>query len=131
MTTSDWEEIRENVMKSFQDGKKDGKDYVEVATGLLWFERQRSHFLCVALEEILRVARVALDAERSASSRPSNLLQMVIDPGTGLPCRHQIECTLVWDGPSHPLQEVQELEAAGKDCTSDLGQYACRDITKV
>jgi hypothetical protein len=131
MSTSDWEEIRENVMNSFQDGKMDGKDYVEVATGLLWFERQRNDCLCAALEEILRVARVALDGERPASSRPANLLQMVIDPGTGLPCRHQIQCTLMWNGQSHPLQEVPAIEAGVKDCTSDPGQYASRDATKL
>lgn len=131
MTTSDWEEIRENVMKSFEDGKKDGKDHVDVATSLLWYERQRNDFLCVALEEILRVARVARGGEGPASSRPAKLLQMVIDPGTGLPCRHQIECTLVWEGPSHPLQEVPAMEAAGKDRASDLGQCASRDTTKV
>jgi hypothetical protein len=98
MSRSDWEEIRDNVIKSFQDGTKDGKDHVEVTTGLLWFERQRIESLCAALEEILRVARAALDSERPASSRPANLLQMVIDPGTGLPCHHQIPCTLMWEG---------------------------------
>jgi hypothetical protein len=117
MSRSDWEEIRENVMKSFQEGKKDGKGYVEVTTGLLWFERQRNECLCVALEEILRVARAALDGERPASSGPANLLQMVVDPGTGLPCRHQIQCTLVSDGQSHPSQEVPGIEAAGNDTT--------------
>jgi hypothetical protein len=121
MNTSDWEEIRENVMKSFEEGKKGGKDHVEVATSLLWFERQRNDCLCIALEEILSVARVALDGRRRASSRPANLLQMVVDPGTGLPCRHQIECTPVGDGQGHPLQEVSAIEAAGKDCTSDPG----------
>jgi len=131
MTTSDWQEIRENVRRSFQDGKKNGKDSVEVATGLLWFERQRSDFLRVALEEILRIAHITLDGERPASSRPADLLQMVIDPGTGLPCRHQIECTLVWDGQGHPLQEVPAIEAARKDCTSDPGRYASRDTTKL
>ncbi len=119
MSTSDWEEIHENVMKTFQDGNKYGQDNAEVTTGLLWLERQRNHSLCAALEEILRVARAALEGERPGSSRPANLLQMVIDPGTGLPCRHQIECSLMWDGQSHPLQEVTATEAAG-DCPSDL-----------
>jgi hypothetical protein len=131
MSRSDWEEIRDNVIKSFQDGTKDGKDHVEVTTGLLWFERQRIESLCAALEEILRVARAALDSERPASSRPANLLQMVIDPGTGLPCHHQIPCTLMWEGQSHPLQEVPAIEGAGKDCTTDPGQHACCETTKL
>jgi hypothetical protein len=128
---SNWEEIRENVIRSFQHGTKDGKDYVEVTTGLLWFERQRNASLCAALEEILRVARAALDSERAASSGPADLLQMVIDPGTGLPYRYQVQCTQLWDGQSHPLQEIPEIEAAVKDCTSDPGRYAFCDTAKL
>ena len=116
---SDWEETREDVVKSFQDGKKDGKDYVEVTTGLLWFERQRNNSLSAALEKILRLARAALDGEKQASSRPANLLQMVIDPVTGLPSHHQMECTPMRDGKSHPFEEVPAIEAAVKDCASD------------
>jgi hypothetical protein len=97
MSRSDWEEIRGNVIKSFQDCKKDSKDFVEEITGLLWFERQRNDSLSAALEEIT-VAGAALDAERPASRWLNNLLQMVIDPETGLPSRNQIECTLAWDG---------------------------------
>jgi hypothetical protein len=131
MSTSDWEEIRENVMKSFQDGEKDGKDYVEVTTGLLWLERQRNNSLCAALEKILRVARAALEDNRPASSRPANLTQMVIDPGTGLPSRQQIQFPLVGGGQSHPLQEAPATEAAGKDRTPEPEPYAFRDATKL
>jgi hypothetical protein len=131
MSTSDWEEIRENVRRSFQDGEKDGKDHVEMTTGLLWFQRQRNDSLCAALEEILRVARAALDRERPTSSKPANLLQMVIDPGTGLPSRQQIQCTLMWDGQSHTLHEVPAIEAAVKNCLLHPGQYAFRDTTKL
>jgi hypothetical protein len=127
MSTGDWEEIRESVIKSFQDGA----DHVEVTTGLLWLERQRNDSLCAALEEILRVARAALDRERAASSRPANLLQMVIDPGTGLPCRHQIRRTLMWDGKESSVARNTGIEAAVKDCTSDPRQYASRDNAKV
>jgi hypothetical protein len=131
MSTSDWEEIRENVIKNFQDGEKDGKDYVELTTGLLWFERQRNDFLCAALEKILRVSRAALDDKSPAPSRPANLLQMVIDPGTGLPSRHQIQSPLEGNGQSHPLPEISAAEGAGKDRTSDPGPYASRDTTKL
>jgi hypothetical protein len=130
MSRSDWDEIRENVIESFQDGTKDAKDYVEVTTALLWFERQRNASLCAALEEILKVARAALDSEREASSRPANLLQMVIDPCTGLPSRHQVLCTLLWDGQSYPLEEAA-IEATVKDRTSDPGQYASHDTAKL
>jgi hypothetical protein len=131
MSTSDWEEIRENVTKSFQDGKEDGKDHVDVTTGLLWLERQRNDSLCAALEKILRVARAALDGKRSAPSRPANLMQMVIDPGTGLPSHQQIQSPLMGDGQSHPSQETPLAEVAGKDRTSNPGPYAFRDTTKL
>jgi hypothetical protein len=130
MSTSDWGEICEDVTKSFQDGEKDGKDHVEVTTGLLWIERQRSYSLCAALEEILRVAVAALDRERPASSKPANLLHMVIDPGTGLPSRHRIRRALMRDGQSHALHEVPAIEAAVENCTLGPGQYATRDTTK-
>jgi hypothetical protein len=113
MSTSDWEEIRENVMRGFRDGEKDGKDHMEVTTGLLWFERQSNDSLCAALEEILRVARAALDRERPATSKPADFLQTVIDPGTGLPSRHQAQCTLVWDGQSHKLHEIPSRKPEG------------------
>jgi hypothetical protein len=122
MSTSDWGEMRGEVMKSFQDGEKDGKDHVEVTTGLLWIERQRNYSLCAALEEILRVAGAALDRERPASSKPANLLHMVIDPGTGLPSRHRIRRTLMRDGQSHALHEIPAIEAAVENCTLGPGQ---------
>jgi hypothetical protein len=131
MSTSDWEEIRENVAKNFQDGKKDGKDCLEVTTGLLWLERQRNDSLCAALEKILRVARAALEGKRPASGRPANLMQMVIDPGTGLPSHQQIRFPLVGDGQSYPLQETPVGEVGGNDRTSEPGPYASRDTTKL
>jgi hypothetical protein len=130
MSTSDWEEIRENVRNSFQDGEKEGKDSVEVTTGLLWFERQTNRSLCAALEEILRVARAPLD-QRPASRKPANLVQMVIDPGTGRPSRHQVQCTPIRDGQSHTSHEIPAIKAAVENCPSDPGQYASRDKTKL
>lgn len=130
MGRSEWEEIRENVMNSFQDGEKDGRDPVEVTTGLLWFERQTNHTLRAALEEILRVARGPLDRERPASSEPDNLLQMVIEPSTGRPSHHHTLCNLIQDRQNTP-HEVPASKAAVENCASDPGQYACPDTTKL
>ena len=88
------------------------------------------HDLCAALEKILRVSRAALDGKSPAPSRPANLLQMVINPGTGLPSR-QIQSPRVGNGQSHPLPEISAAEGAGKDRPSDPGPYASRDTTKV
>lgn len=121
MSRSDWEEIRDNVLRSFQDCKKDGRDFLDVMTALLWLERHKNESLCAALEGICTVAGAALD-ERPASSGPTNLLQMVINPETGLPSRNQVEWTLTWNGQSDSSHEVSTIEVAEKDCTSDQRQ---------
>jgi hypothetical protein len=72
---TDLESIRREVSQRLKDGKTKGETEVEIASRLVWLERQKQYALCHAMEEIFRSAADALDLATETSCKAANLLK--------------------------------------------------------
>jgi hypothetical protein len=72
---TDLEAIKREVHQRFKDGKDRGETEVEIASRLVWLERQKNYALCNAMDEIFRRAAESLDLATEKSRNTANLLK--------------------------------------------------------
>lgn len=72
---TDLEAIQVEMRQKLKDGKKRGETELEIASRLVWLERQKLFAMCHAMEEVMRAAEAALDLEREISSKGGVLLR--------------------------------------------------------